>query len=156
MIEKLLLAELVVVAFGTVSRTMATMSGRSFPFNKSVPRCLLEVGLVDNDVVESVFLFPFHLEVVDVDVTAGRGCRCYCWSWIGLCRSYTFSGGTYDLFFSEVLLQFTRPRGTVHALLFLLVLLYGSIIFKAITYAASQAVIILTLTLFNRLNFMVM
>ena len=49
------------------------MSGRLFLLNGSVPRRLLKEGLVDVDVVEGVFLFPFRLEVVDVDDTAGRG-----------------------------------------------------------------------------------
>ena len=51
----------------------ATMSGRLFLINETVLRRLLKAGLVDVDVVEGVFLFPFHFEVVDVDATAGHG-----------------------------------------------------------------------------------
>ena len=58
------------------SRMAATMSGRLFLVNETVLRCLLKAGLLDVDVVEGVFLFPFHLEIVDVDATAGRGLAC--------------------------------------------------------------------------------
>ena len=61
---------------GTVwrtSRMATTMSGRLFLVNETVLRRLLKAGLVDVDVVEGVFLFPFRLEVVDVDATAGHG-----------------------------------------------------------------------------------
>ena len=60
--------------------------------------------------------------------------------------------GGYFLF-TDVLLRFSRPRGTAHAFLFLLVPLYSLIPLTAIAYIASQAAIVLTLTLFNRLNF---
>ena len=53
-----------------------TMSGRLFLVNETVLRRLLKAGLVDVDVVEGVFLFPFRLEVVDVDATAGHGLAC--------------------------------------------------------------------------------
>ena len=49
--------------------------------------------------------------------------------------------------------DFTQPRRTVDEFLFLLVPFYGSILLMAIAYTASQAAIVLTLTLFNRLNF---
>ena len=61
MVEKLLPAELARASFGRASRTAATMSGRLFLVNESVSRRLLEAGLVDVDVVEGVFLFPFRV-----------------------------------------------------------------------------------------------
>ena len=60
-----------------------------------------------------------------------------------------FSVGTHDLLSTGVLLQFTGPRSTVDAFLFLLVPLYDLTLLTMIIYTASQAVIILTLTLFN-------
>ena len=74
--RRLLQAELVAVAFGRVSRTVATRWGRSFLVNESVPQCFLEAGLVVDDVTEDAFLFPFRLEVVEVEVTALHGLAC--------------------------------------------------------------------------------
>ena len=61
--------------------------------------------------------------------------------WAGICFLLTCC---YD---------FTQPRSTVHAFLFLLVPLCGLILLMVMAYTASQAAIVLILTLFNRLNF---
>ena len=73
MAGRLLLEELAAVALGRASRTAATMSGISFLVSESIPRCLFEAGLEDDDAVDGIFLFLFCLVVVDVDVTAGCG-----------------------------------------------------------------------------------
>ena len=73
MAGRLLPEELVVVAFGRASRTAATVSGISFLVSESIPRCLFEAGLEDDNAVDGIFLFPFRLVVADVDVTTGGG-----------------------------------------------------------------------------------
>ena len=80
-----------VVAFGRAYQTAATMSG-FFLVNEFLSQGYLGAGLVVTDVVEGIFLFPLHLEVVEVEVTTGH-------------RSANVdSGGTHDLLFTDVLL----------------------------------------------------
>ena len=146
MAERLLPEELVAVALGRASRTAATMSGRSFLFSESVLRHLLEAGLEDDDAVEGVFLFPLRLEVVDVDVTTGGGL-----SRVVHLRPVE---ALIICFLLTCCCNFCQPRSTAHAFLFLLVPLCGLILLlMVIAYTTSQAAIVLTLTLFNRLNF---
>ena len=146
MVGRLLPEELAAVALGRISRTAVTMSRRSFLVSESVLRRLLEAGLEDDDAVEGVFLFLLHLEVMDVDVTTGGG----------LSRVVRLRP-VETLIICLLLMcycNFCQPRGTVHAFLFLLVPLCGLILLlMVIAYTTSQAAIIFTLTLFNRLNF---
>ena len=88
------------------SRTAATMSD-SFLVNKFVPRRLLEAGLEDADAVEGVFLFPFHLEVVDVDFTSGGG--------LARVDRLRLVEALIICFLLMCCCDFTQPHGTVHA-----------------------------------------